>query len=35
LETQLFPDWIHHPEFAQSIIKPGETYRHTTEYRFF
>ena len=35
LETQLFPDWIHHPHFAQSIVKPGETYTHTTEYRFF
>lgn len=35
LETQIFPDWIHHPEFAQSIIKPGETYTHCTEYRFF
>lgn len=35
LETQLFPDWIHRPEFAQSIVKPGETYRHCTEYRFF
>lgn len=34
LEAQLFPDWIHHPNFAQSIIKPGETYSHCTEYRF-
>lgn len=34
LETQLFPDWIHQPNFAQGIIKPGETYRHCTEYRF-
>lgn len=34
LETQLFPDWIHHPHFAQSVLKPGETYTHTTEYRF-
>jgi aldose 1-epimerase len=34
LETQLFPDWIHRPEFRQSIIKPGEVYRHVTEYRF-
>ena len=35
LETQLFPDWIHKPEFAQGTIKPGETYQHSTEYRFF
>jgi aldose 1-epimerase len=34
LETQLFPDWIHHPGFAQSMVKPGDTYRHCTEYRF-
>jgi aldose 1-epimerase len=35
LEAQLFPDWIHHPQFAQSIVKPGDTYRQCTEYRFF
>ena len=35
LETQYFPDWVHHPQFAQSYLKPGETYRHCTEYRFF
>lgn len=34
LETQNFPDWVHHPQFAQSFLKPGETYRHCTEYRF-
>jgi aldose 1-epimerase len=35
LETQLFPDWIHHPQFAQGMLKPGDTYKHCTEYRFF
>lgn len=35
LEAQLFPDWMHHPHFAQSVVKPGDTYRQCTEYRFF
>ncbi|WWC94256.1 hypothetical protein V866_001096 [Kwoniella sp. B9012] len=34
LETQLWPDYIHHPSFPQSVISPGDTYTHTTEYRF-
>ncbi|WWC67115.1 uncharacterized protein I206_101022 [Kwoniella pini CBS 10737] len=34
LETQLWPDWIHHPNFQQSVLSPGDTYTHTTEYRF-
>jgi aldose 1-epimerase len=34
LETQHFPDSIHHPHFPSTILLPGETYRQTTIYRF-
>jgi aldose 1-epimerase len=34
LEPQRFPDAIHHPHFAQSLLRPGERYRQVTEYRF-
>ncbi len=34
LETQHFPDSVHHPEFPSTILRPGETFRSTTEYRF-
>jgi len=34
LETQHFPDAVHHPEFPSTILRPGETFRSTTEYRF-
>jgi aldose 1-epimerase len=34
LETQQFPDTINHPEFPQSTLHPGETYRRTTVWRF-
>jgi len=34
LETQHFPDSPNHPNFPSTILKPGETYRSTTEYRF-
>lgn len=34
LETQGFPDAMHHPEFPSVLLRPGETYRHLTEYRF-
>ena len=34
LETQHFPDSVNHPEFPSTILRPGETQRHTTEYRF-
>lgn len=34
LETQFFPDSVHHPEFPFSNLKPGETYKHTTIYKF-
>ena len=34
LETQHFPDAVHHPAFPSVILRPGETYRQTTVYRF-
>ena len=29
LETQKFPDAVHHPGFPDTILRPGETYTHT------
>jgi aldose 1-epimerase len=34
LETQHFPDSPHHPEFPSTLLRPGETYRSSTVYRF-
>jgi aldose 1-epimerase len=34
LEAQLFPDAPNKPHFPSSILRPGEVYRQTTEYRF-
>ncbi len=34
LETQLFPDSPHHPDFPSPVLRPAETFRHTTVYRF-
>ena len=34
LETQHFPDSPNRPEFPSTILKPGETYRTTTLYKF-
>lgn len=34
LETQYYPDSIHHPEWAQPVTKAGETYHTETIYRF-
>lgn len=34
LETQHFPDSINHPNFPSAILRPGETLRSTTIYRF-
>ena len=34
LETQHFPDSIHHPDFPDTVLRPGETFESTTEYRF-
>ncbi|OIK16540.1 galactose mutarotase [Bacillus sp. MUM 116] len=35
LETQGFPDAIHHPEFPTIILNPEEVYFGKTTYRFF
>ncbi len=34
LEAQHFPDSVNHPEFPTMTLKPGETYKQTTVYRF-
>lgn len=34
LETQHFPDSIHHPHFPSCVLGQGDTYDTTTEYRF-
>ncbi|TAE54540.1 MAG: galactose mutarotase [Bacteroidetes bacterium] len=34
LESQHFPDSPNRPEFPSTLLKPGETYRQKTEYRF-
>ena len=34
LETQHFPDSPNQPNFPSTILRPGEAYRSTTEYRF-
>lgn len=34
LETQHFPDSPHHPKFPSTALRPGETYRTRTVYRF-
>jgi len=34
LETQHYPDSPNQPSFPSTILKPGETYRHTTVYKF-
>lgn len=34
LETQNWPDAVNHPGFPNAILRPGETLRQETEYRF-
>ena len=34
LEPQHYPDSPNHPEYPSVVLKPGETYRNTFEYRF-
>jgi aldose 1-epimerase len=34
LETQFFPDSPNQPEFISPILRAGETYDHTTVFRF-
>jgi aldose 1-epimerase len=33
-EPQYFPDAVNHANFASPILRPGETYRQTTRFRF-
>ncbi len=35
LETQFFPDAVHHENFPSPILKAGEAYDSTTIYKFF
>ncbi|MCH7521191.1 MAG: galactose-1-epimerase, partial [Candidatus Marinimicrobia bacterium] len=34
LETQHFPDSPNHDHFPSTVLEPGQTYRHTTIYKF-
>jgi len=34
LEPQLYPDSPNHRHFTDTVLRPGETYRQLTEYRF-
>jgi aldose 1-epimerase len=34
LEAQHFPDAVHHTNFPSVILRPGQTYRQTTVYKF-
>jgi aldose 1-epimerase len=34
IEPQGFPDAVNHPAFPSVVLRPGETYRHTSRYRF-
>jgi len=34
LETQFYPDCLHHPEWPQPIVKAGEKFRSETVYKF-
>ncbi len=34
LETQHYPDSPNHPEFPSTVLRPGETFKSRTQYRF-
>jgi aldose 1-epimerase len=34
METQYYPDSPNRPEFPSAVLRPGETYKHVTAYRF-
>lgn len=34
LETQHFPDSVNHPNFPSTALRPGQTYRSTTVFKF-
>ena len=33
METQLFPDAVHHPDFPDALLRPDEIYSSRTQYR--
>ena len=33
-ETQHFPDSVNQPSFPDTVLRPGQVFRSTTEYRF-
>ena len=35
LETQHFPDAVNQPRFRSCLLRPGDTYRHIMEHRFY
>lgn len=35
LETQIMPDSPNHPEFTSCVLKPGDLYSTTTEFKFY
>ncbi len=35
LEAEFFPDSPNRPHFPDCVLRPGQTYRHRIEYRFF
>ena len=35
LETLRYPDSPNHPEYPSAVLRPGETYHSTTEFRFY
>lgn len=34
LEPQHFPDAPNHPNFPSTVLRPGQTYKHVSQYRF-
>lgn len=34
LETQHFPDSVHHPHFPTTLLRPGQVFESVTEFRF-
>ncbi|CAL8463885.1 g3420 [Coccomyxa elongata] len=35
MESQVWPDYLHHPNFPQSILQPGQLYRHIWTLKFY
>jgi aldose 1-epimerase len=33
-ETQHFPDAVNHPGFPSIVLRPGETFKRSTAFRF-